>query len=332
NVNNAKIAMTAQSKIKSKIKTKTGDHFEDNFKTNYFPHLGLLTTNNPYKMYHQSLTNDSILDDVQVAKEADAIRTIKANLNNFGEVDCIVDSGSQVVAISEAMAVKFGLTWDPQITLKMVSANGQSDNTLGLAQNVPFTVGHMTFFLQFHVIQNPSYNVLLVGSSLSESVPYPQPPSKISLSEIPGLKSTQEFTKASLAYLYLHAGSTPKIAIPLPEITTSYSTYTAKTQPKIKGVQVKKKYKPVALRTKPVAASIPDNFQIKCNIIGNPLCDIPILSVNPPPYVPTGQFNQERKDQFVETHDNGFLSKSEIDLFIHLMCLQNKGFTWDDLE
>ncbi|KAG6838261.1 hypothetical protein C0991_000691, partial [Blastosporella zonata] len=70
-------------------------------------------------MYHQSLTNDPISDDVQVAKEADAIRTIKANLNDFGEVDCIVDLGSQVVAISEAMAIKFGLTWDLQITLKM---------------------------------------------------------------------------------------------------------------------------------------------------------------------------------------------------------------------
>ncbi|KAG6847191.1 hypothetical protein C0991_002256, partial [Blastosporella zonata] len=113
NVNNAKIAMTAQSKIKSKIETKTGNHFGDDFETNYFPHSGLLTTNNPYKMYPQSLTNDPISDDVQVAKEADAIRTMKANLNNFGDVDCIVDSGSQVVAISEAMAVKFGLTWDP---------------------------------------------------------------------------------------------------------------------------------------------------------------------------------------------------------------------------
>ncbi|KAG6847186.1 hypothetical protein C0991_002259, partial [Blastosporella zonata] len=104
----------------------------------------------------------------------------------------------------------------------------------------------------------------LAGSS-SKSVPYPWPLSEIPLSKIPlseisHLKSTQEFTKASLAYIYLHAGSTPKIAIPPPKITTSYSTYTAETQPKIKGVQVKKKYKPVALRTKPVAASIPDKF------------------------------------------------------------------------
>ncbi|KAG6849047.1 hypothetical protein C0991_012228, partial [Blastosporella zonata] len=166
NVNNAKIAMTAQPKIQSEIEseidTKTGDHLGDTFEANYFLHSGQPTTiSNPYKLYHQSLTNNHITEDVQVAKEADAIRTIKANLNNFGEVDCIVDSGSQVVAISEAMAVKFGLTWDPQITLKMVSANGQSDNTLRLARNVPFTVGHITFFLQFHVIRNPSYDVLL---------------------------------------------------------------------------------------------------------------------------------------------------------------------------
>ncbi|KAG6838492.1 hypothetical protein C0991_011203 [Blastosporella zonata] len=165
NVNNAEIAITAQSKIQSKIESKidteTGNHFGDTFETDYFLHLGQPTINNPYELYHQSLTNDHISEDVQVAKEADAIRTIKANLNNFGEVDCIVDSGSQVVAISKAMAVKFGLTWDPRITLKMVSANGQSDNTLGLARNVPFTVGHITFFLQFHVIQNPSYDVLL---------------------------------------------------------------------------------------------------------------------------------------------------------------------------
>ncbi|KAG6838318.1 hypothetical protein C0991_000277 [Blastosporella zonata] len=69
--------------------------------------------------------------------------------------------------------------------------------------------------------------------------------------------------------------------------------YLAETPPKQKGVQVKKKYKPVALRTKPVAAKIPDGFQIIQNIIGDPLKDMPILSPNPPPYSPTGRFTQE---------------------------------------
>ncbi|KAG6846666.1 hypothetical protein C0991_003140 [Blastosporella zonata] len=59
------------------------------------------------------------------------------------------------------MAVKLGLSWDPRITLKMVSANGQTDATLGLAKNVSVAIGSMTFVLQFHVIRNPSYEVLL---------------------------------------------------------------------------------------------------------------------------------------------------------------------------
>ncbi|KAG6851034.1 hypothetical protein C0991_009850 [Blastosporella zonata] len=100
-------------------------------------------------------------DGLYVTKESDSICTIKATLNNTSEVDCIIDSGSQVVAISEAMAVKLGLSWDPRIALKMVSANGQTDATLGLAKNIPVAIGSMTFVLQFHIIRNPSYEVLL---------------------------------------------------------------------------------------------------------------------------------------------------------------------------
>ncbi|KAG6851963.1 hypothetical protein C0991_004577, partial [Blastosporella zonata] len=48
----------------------------------------------------------------------------------------------------------------PGLTL-MVSANGQTDATLGLAKNIPVVIGNMTFVLQFHVIRNPSYKVLL---------------------------------------------------------------------------------------------------------------------------------------------------------------------------
>ncbi|KAG6863784.1 hypothetical protein C0991_003243 [Blastosporella zonata] len=112
-------------------------------------------------MYHQGLSQETVPNGLYIAKELDSIRTIKATLNNTSEVDCIIDSGSQVVAISKAMAVKLGLSWDPRITLKMVSANGQTDATLGLAKNVPVAIGSMTFVLQFHVIRNPSYEVLL---------------------------------------------------------------------------------------------------------------------------------------------------------------------------
>ncbi|KAG6852166.1 hypothetical protein C0991_002503 [Blastosporella zonata] len=234
NINNTEIAAMAQSKIES----ETEGHFGYDFETDYFHHLEQAPPSNPYEMYHQSLTNEPIADDVQVAKEADAICTIKANLNNFGEVDCIVDSGSQVVAISESMAVKFGLTWDPRITLKMVKLTTKSS-----------------------IIPDTSIPACSTDP-LAEStpIPYSRPQPGISPSKIPCPVSSQVFTKESMPYLYLHVGSASKISIPQSETITSYSTYIAETQPKIKRVQVKKKYKPVALRTKPVAASIPDGF------------------------------------------------------------------------
>ncbi|KAG5334284.1 hypothetical protein C0989_003528 [Termitomyces sp. Mn162] len=55
---------------------------------------------------------------------------------------------------------------------------------------------------------------------------------------------------------------------------------------KQKGVQAKKKYKPVTMKTKPITSHISKDFQIECQIIGNPLATIPLLNPNPPPFIP----------------------------------------------
>ena len=73
---------------------------------------------------------------------------------------------------------------------------------------------------------------------------------------------------------------------------------TFKEQPMIvtrKGVVTKKKYKPVAKKVRPVIASVPNEFHIERNIIGDPLAELPTLSHNPPPFVPTGRYTEERK-------------------------------------
>ena len=49
-----------------------------------------------------------------------------------------------------------------------------------------------------------------------------------------------------------------------------------------KRVVTKKKYKPVAKKVKLVVTSVPNKFHIECNIIGNPLTNIPMLLPNPP--------------------------------------------------
>ncbi|KAG6839772.1 hypothetical protein C0991_011812 [Blastosporella zonata] len=95
------------------------------------------------------------------------------------------------------------------------------------------------------------------------------------------------FKRDTLAFVFLCANAPGSN-----DLSTAIlnETYLAETPSKQKGVQVKKKYKPVALCTKPVAAKIPDGFWIIRNIIGDPLEDMPSLSPNPPPYSPTGHF------------------------------------------
>ncbi|KAG6876162.1 hypothetical protein C0993_005265 [Termitomyces sp. T159_Od127] len=98
------------------------------------------------------------------------------------------------------------------------------------------------------------------------------------------------------------------------------------------GVQVKKKYKPVALKTKPVTSSVSEEFRIEQKILGNLLANIPLLDPNPPPFQPTGCFIKERHQQFLKDHNTSFLTQAELNVLSNLMTKQNKVFTWDDTE
>ena len=92
-----------------------------------------------------------------------------------------------------------------------------------------------------------------------------------------------------------------------------------------------KKYKPVALKTKPILGELDDKFRIVRNIVGDPLEDLPSLDPNPPKYTPTGRYTQERKDLF-DKANSGFLWPAERDLLHHFMMLHEDGFAWNDSE
>ena len=51
-----------------------------------------------------------------------------------------------------------------------------------------------------------------------------------------------------------------------------------------------KKYKPVALKVRPVFTEVPEKFRLKRKILGNPLEHMPDLLPNPPNYAPTGRY------------------------------------------
>ena len=92
------------------------------------------------------------------------------------------------------------------------------------------------------------------------------------------------------------------------------------------------KYKPVALKVKPVIQELPSKFRIIRDIKGDPLAEMPELSPNPPDFEPVGRYTQERKEQFDKQHKEDFLLAEERKLLHHFMMQQNYGFAWDDSE
>jgi len=94
----------------------------------------------------------------------------------------------------------------------------------------------------------------------------------------------------------------------------------------------KRKYKPVARKVRPVIAALPDKFRITRNIVGDPLADMPQLSPNPPPFVPTGRYTAECRAIIDRVHPGDFLWPQERELMHHFMCVQNQGFAWNDSQ
>ncbi|KAF7320574.1 Retrotrans-gag domain-containing protein [Mycena chlorophos] len=71
------------------------------------------------------------------------------------------------------------------------------------------------------------------------------------------------------------------------------------------------KYKPVALKVRPVYTDLPEKFRIKREIKGDPLKDMPKLPERPPDFVPTGRYTEERKAIIDKAHAGDFLTEEE---------------------
>lgn len=82
--------------------------------------------------------------------------------NQAGLIKGTIDGGSQIVAMSERKADEMKILYNPTKRLPMVSANRTTEETLGLARNVPIELdGGVTVFLQIYIVRNASYDLLL---------------------------------------------------------------------------------------------------------------------------------------------------------------------------
>ena len=121
------------------------------------------TINDPIEMYYKSLGPGKMPDVncLTVASELSAIRSVCGLLCNCHQVECILDPGCQIVAMSEKECNALSLDYDPEIRLHMESANGSHTWSLGLSRNVPIKIADITLYFQIHVVPTPAYTLLL---------------------------------------------------------------------------------------------------------------------------------------------------------------------------
>jgi hypothetical protein len=122
---------------------------------------GSVVVSDPVMQYLNALAPGEKPKSVVVAAESHALRTVYPLINRVGEVESLLDPGSQIVSMSKEVATALQVTWDPDIVVHMESANKSLEKTLGLAKNVPFVFGPITVYLQVHVIAKVAYKVLL---------------------------------------------------------------------------------------------------------------------------------------------------------------------------
>ena len=122
---------------------------------------GSVVVNDPVMQYLNALRPGERAKSVIVAAESHALRTVYPLINGVGEVESLLDPGSQIVSMSREVAMQLQVPWDPDIIVHMESANKTLEKTLGLAKNVPFLFGPITVYLQVHVIEKVAYSVLL---------------------------------------------------------------------------------------------------------------------------------------------------------------------------
>ncbi|EED82851.1 predicted protein [Postia placenta Mad-698-R] len=115
----------------------------------------------PYETYLKHIPYGEHPAEFTVARDSNTIRSIIVLVDNKEQIECIVDPGSQIVAMSEEVCLGLNLLFDPTIQLNMQLANGEVDRSLGLIRNVPFRIGKIVLYLQAHVIRNAAYDILL---------------------------------------------------------------------------------------------------------------------------------------------------------------------------
>src|SRR5215510_14566525 len=131
--------------------TTTSDTLYSNSK----PPSDTIIAIDPFEHYLQHLTLEQIPKHFIVAKESFAPQSIHICVNFRDNVEAVMDPGSSIVSMSEAVTIHLHLSYDPMFFISMELANDTMDRTLGLMHNIHCKIGGINLYLQVHIVCNP---------------------------------------------------------------------------------------------------------------------------------------------------------------------------------
>ncbi|KAJ8454616.1 hypothetical protein ONZ45_g19236 [Pleurotus djamor] len=233
--------------------------------------------------------------EVVTANDTESLRVIPLNFDNNKSVDCILDSGSQIISMRRAVWEDLALPLNLDEGIVMEAANHTTNKTKGLARNVRARIGNIQFYLQIQVVESAPYDILLGR------------PFHCLLSAV-----TTDYPNGRQDITITDPNSDRRLTIPTSE-------------------RRKKPYKKVANRVKPVATTLPSSFRIVRRSPPDILADLKPLPTHPPDFTPGIRYTQERYDA-QNIDPAGWLWPEEIKLAHFIIRDKEMAFAWDESE
>lgn len=124
---------------------------------------GSIVVQDPIEQFYNTtrISGPFYIPQAYVAPESVDLRTLWLRINNGIRKECLLDGGSQIASMSLKSVMDLGIAYDPSFTITMESADKGRTTTLGLARNVPVNCEGIIYYLQFHILKDPAYEVLL---------------------------------------------------------------------------------------------------------------------------------------------------------------------------
>ena len=108
---------------------------------------GSIVVGDPVSQYLSGLEEGKEPRKLYVSTESQSLKALYLLINGVSEKEALLDGGSEIVSISQAITLKLSLSWDLTVVIHMQSANRQVQKTLGLARNVLFLFREITVYL-----------------------------------------------------------------------------------------------------------------------------------------------------------------------------------------